>query len=135
MTSTIAILGVLTVAAAAAVLLKTQRPEMGFSVTVLTCVLILSVLILRLTPLLETVETLFSELPLSWEYGSILLKGLGICLLTQTAADSCRDAGESALAGKAELTGKITLLALSVPLFKEVAALAAAMIGGEGVGG
>ena len=135
MSAVTAILGVLVVAAIAAVLLKTQRPELGLSVTVLTCVLILSVLILRLTPLLKTVENLFSGLPVSWEYGSILLKGLGICLLTQTAADTCRDAGETALAGKAELTGKITLLALSVPLFQEVATLAVAMINGEGVGG
>ncbi len=104
------------------------------AVTVLTSILVLRELFLRLSPLLSTAKTLFDGLPLSWEYGSILLKGLGVCLLTQTAADSCRDAGETALAGKAELTGKITLLAMSVPLFEKVAMLAAVMINGEGIG-
>lgn len=132
--TTAAIVGVLLTAAMVSLLLKSQRPELGMAVTVLTSVLVLRELFLRLSPLLTTAKTLFDGLPLSWEYGSILLKGLGVCLLTQTAADCCRDAGESALAGKAELTGKITLLALSVPLFEKVATLAVTMINGEGIG-
>ncbi len=132
--TTVALVGVLTAAAMMALVLKTQRPEMGMALTVLTSALVLTVLVSELTPLLDTAKNLFSELPLSWEYGSILLKGLGVCLLTQTAADLCRDAGEIALANKAELSGKITLLALSVPLFEKVATLAASMIGGEGIG-
>ena len=132
--TTVALVGVLTAAALMALVLKTQRPEMGMALTVLTSALVLTVLVSELTPLLDTAKNLFSELPLSWEYGSILLKGLGVCLLTQTAADLCRDAGEIALANKAELSGKITLLALSVPLFEKVATLAASMIGGEGIG-
>lgn len=132
--TTVALVGVLMAAAMMALVLKTQRPEMGMALTVLTSALVLTVLVSELTPLLDTAKNLFSELPLSWEYGSILLKGLGVCLLTQTAADLCRDAGEIALANKAELSGKITLLALSVPLFEKVATLAASMIGGEGIG-
>ncbi len=132
---TAATLGILVAAALLAVLLKTQRPEQGMLLSVLTAAVVLSVLFLRLEPLLHTADTLFESLPLSQEYGGILLKGLGVCLLTQTAADTCRDAGETALAGKAELTGKITLLALSVPLFEKVATLAATMINGEGFGG
>ena len=34
------------------------------------------------------------------EYGLILFKALGICLITQLASDACRDAGEAALASK-----------------------------------
>ena len=132
--SIVAILGLLTAAALLALTLKTQRPEMGLMITVLTSVMVLTMLFQKLTPLLETAETLFSDLPISWEYGSILLKGLGICLLTQTAADCCRDAGETALASKAELSSKITLLALSVPLFEKVVSLAISMIDNEGIG-
>ncbi len=132
--STVAILGILTVSALLALTVKTQRPEMGLLVTVFVSVTVMTMLFQKLTPLLETAETLFNDLPISWEYGSILLKGLGICLLTQTAADCCRDAGETALASKAELSGKITLLALSVPLFEKVVSLAVSMIDNEGIG-
>ena len=34
------------------------------------------------------------------EYAGMLLKSLGICYLAQLAADSCRDAGQSAIASK-----------------------------------
>lgn len=132
--TTTAILGVLITAALLSVLLRSQRPEWGFALTLITAVLTLSVIFLRLTPLLDTAEALFEKLPLSEEYGGILLKGLGVCLLSQTAADICRDAGEGALANKAELTGKITLLALSVPLFERVATLAVSLINGEAMG-
>ena len=129
-----AILGLLVTAALLAVLLRAWRPEMAILVTLLTAVTVLAVLFWKVEPLLDTVQTLFSGLPFSWEYGSLLIKGLGICFLTQTAADVCRDAGETALADKAELSGKITLLALSAPLFERVAELAVTMINGEAPG-
>ena len=53
----------------------------------------------------------------------------------QLAADACRDAGENAMAAKAELAGKAAMLLLSLPLFEKVAELAASLIGGTGAGG
>ena len=63
-------------------------------------------------------------------YVSIVFKALGVCLLTQLAADACRDAGETGLAAKAELTGKFALLTLALPLFRKVGELAQTLIGG-----
>ena len=59
-----------------------------------------------------------------------MFKTLGICFLAQFAADSCRDAGESALASKVELAGKISILVLSLPLFEDIAQTALGLIGG-----
>ncbi len=50
------------------------------------------------------------------EYIEIMLKGLGICYLTQFSSDICIDFGQTSLASKIELCGKITLAALSIPL-------------------
>ena len=60
----------------------------------------------------------------------MLFKALGICYLTQFAADSCRDAGESALAVKAEIAGRIAVLLISLPLLSQVASTAMDLIGG-----
>ena len=49
----------------------------------------------------------------------ILLKTLGVCFLTQLSADSCRDAGEGALAAKVELAGKLFIVILALPLFQQ----------------
>ena len=40
--------------------------------------------------------------------------------MVQLAADSCRDAGQQAIASKVELAGKVTVLALALPMLKTV---------------
>ena len=50
----------------------------------------------------------------------ILLKGLGICCITQLAVDYCKDCGENALASQACLGGKIALLITAFPLFESL---------------
>ena len=84
-------------------------------------------------PVIGTLRELLSTAALPEEYGAILFKALGICLLTQLAADACKDAGESALASKAELAGKLMLLMLALPLFEKIAQLAASLINGEAI--
>ena len=65
----------------------------------------------------------------------VVLRGAGICLVTQWAADTCRDAGDSALAGKAELTGRILLLLLAVPLYEQILTLIVGVVNGQAVMG
>lgn len=57
-------------------------------------------------------------------YAVFLLKALGIAVLTQCAADICRDAGESGIAGGVELAGKAEILLLCLPLIGEILATA-----------
>jgi stage III sporulation protein AD len=53
-------------------------------------------------------------------YAGVLLKALGVGLVTQTAAEVCRDSGETAIAGKVELLGKAEIMLLSLPLLREL---------------
>ena len=57
-------------------------------------------------------------------YLQILLRALGIALLTQYAAEICRECGESAAAGGVELAGKIEILLLCLPLIDEILSVA-----------
>ena len=47
---------------------------------------------------------------------SIVLKVIGIAYITEFGSQVCRDAGESAIASKIELGGKIIILSLTVPI-------------------
>ena len=53
-------------------------------------------------------------------YASVMLRALGIALLTKICSDVCRDCGESAVAGGVEIGGKLAILALSIPLVREL---------------
>lgn len=126
-----AVVGLTVVAALISVLLRESRPEQGLLIRLGAGTVLLTVVLGQLSPLFSSIQKMLSLSSLSWEYSRLLFKGLGVCLLTQTAADTCRDAGETALAGKAELSGKITLLLLAVPLFEKVAELAISMMNGQ----
>ena len=47
---------------------------------------------------------------------SILLKITGISILTEFAIAICKDSGESAIASKIDLGGKITIIGVSIPI-------------------
>lgn len=128
------LLGLTTITALLCVLLKKRQPEQGMLLGLAAGVLLLLLLLPKLLPLIETFRSLADVSEVAGEYGGLLVKGLGICILTQAAADTCRDAGEQSLAFKAELAGKIALLTLAVPLFEDVAQLALALIGGRETG-
>ena len=53
-----------------------------------------------------------------------VLRALGIAYLTSVAAELCRTCGEQSVVTYIETAGKISLLALAVPLFKELIEIA-----------
>jgi len=53
-----------------------------------------------------------------------ILRALGITYLTCTASDLCRSAGEAAVGNYIELAGRLELLLLCIPLFRELTELA-----------
>lgn len=73
------------------------------------------------SPVLEYINSIAQ--PYTGGYLSILLKAVGISLLSSTSADICRDAGEGAIASKVELLGKCEILALSLPLLADLVEL------------
>lgn len=110
------------------VLLRRYQPELALGVGLLAGIATLGALLGTVLPLLQRVQALAESADIPAAYINVLLKGLGICLLTQLAADTCRDAGEAALANKAELAGKVLLLTVALPLFEEVVTLALSLV-------
>ena len=86
-----------------------------------------TLLITSAKPLLSLITTLGNGANAS-QYIEIILKGLGIVILTQICSDICRDSGESTLAGHIETVGKLELLLLCIPLIKEILATAEALL-------
>ena len=111
------IAGITVAACFAAVLLRRERPEQALAVGLVGGVAVLAVAVTALSPVLREMQALFSAATQAAVYIDVVFRALGICLLTQLAADTCRDAGESAIASKMELAGKITVLTLAVPYF------------------
>ena len=54
------------------------------------------------------------------EYTGTVLKALGIAYLTAIGAELCRSCGEQSVVTYVETAGKIGILALAVPIFREL---------------
>ena len=87
-----------------------------------------TLLIASAKPLISLLTTLGKGSGAS-EYIEIILKGLGIVILTQISSDICRDSGEGTLAGHIETVGKLELLLLCIPLIEEILATAEKLLG------
>ena len=126
----VGIAGIAVCAAIIAAMLRRYHQEYAVIIGIAAGVVILLEVFGSVAPVLDQIGSLLSSSGLSSQYAVILLKTLGICFLVEFAADSCRDAGESALASQVELAGKIAIVILSLPLFQKIASTAVSLIGG-----
>jgi stage III sporulation protein AD len=123
-----ALVGLGLVAAVLSIILRQYKQEFGLYIPLIAGAVILTVIITAMRPALNTVNNLMTAAGMNNIYGQTLLKGLAVCYLTQLATDACKDAGETAIAGKIELGGKIAIVLLSLPLFNSLVELITGLI-------
>lgn len=131
----VTVVGVLLCGALLAAVLRTQRPELAVCLSLLAAALTMGMLLRQLSPLIAALRRMTALGGISDSGLAVVLRGAGICLVAQLAADTCRDAGDRALAGKAELAGRLLLLLLAVPLYEQILTLIVRMVYGQAVTG
>lgn len=104
------------VAVLCALLLKNEKSEYAVFISMAGCLLIFLFGIAKLETILTAVDRLKGYMGAGSEYLPILLRIVGITYLAEFASDLCRDAGFSAVAGQVELAGKLTIMAVSLPV-------------------
>lgn len=101
-------------------ILKQTKKEYAYVLSLLVCSGIFIWLMQGLSEILDYFLRLISFSQISAVYLEVLIKVLGVGYLTQFAVTLCKDAGESAIAAKVELAGKVAVLLLSLPVFEYV---------------
>lgn len=109
------------------VTVRQLRAEIAPLLTVAVTVIVMCAAVSTLAPIIELSVGAASD-GLTSNYAEPLVKSLGIAVLTGCAAGICRDCGESSVAAAVELAGKAEILALSVPLMRELLSLAKNML-------
>ena len=97
-------------------ILKSQRPEIALQISIATGILIFIVIVVKLTAVIDFVQTFSKRADIDSTYITILLKIVGIAYIAEFGAEVCKDAGESSVASKIELAGKVTIVILAVPI-------------------
>lgn len=122
------VIGLCTVAGIVVVFLKDYRPEFALLVSAAAGVFSLMLL---LQPALEIIAEIKGRMETSGltSVFSVLLKTVGICYITDFAADLCRDFGQNSLAAKVETAGKLSIVLVCLPLVASVLKITDKLIG------
>ena len=99
-----------------AVQLKNQKSEYGVYVSLAACIFIFYYAVNKLHIITETLEIIQDYLSVRTVYLQTLLKIAGITYVSEFASAICKDTGYQAIAGQIEVFGKLTILAVSMPI-------------------
>ena len=124
----IAFVGILTVLLYG--LLRQIKPEIAPLIVLGGAAVILLTLADSLLNVSGSVDEMMSLVGLEKENVSLLMKALGICVVTQFAADISYDNSCSSIAAAVELAGRVGAVALAMPMIKTVAQIAIGLING-----
>ncbi len=112
----IKIIGIAFIAVIIIVILKQYRPEFTIYVSILAGVLILIMVSDTLSGIVDMIKNIASKTNINSNFLVILIKITGIAILTEFAVSICKDSGESAIASKVDIGGKVLIISLSIPI-------------------
>ena len=116
----IKIIGVGLIGLIVILLLKQYKPEFVVYVSLLTGVIILTLVIDKLSGVVNIISNLSNQAGINNQFLLILIKITGIAFLTEFAVSICKDSGESAIASKIDFGGKILIIAMSIPIISSL---------------
>lgn len=105
------IVGILT-----ALQLKAQKPDYSVYLCLGVSLLIFSCVAEKLSVIVDGIQVIQDSLPLKAGYIQILMKIIGITYIAEFASDLCKDAGYQTIAGQIQIFGKLSVLAVSIPV-------------------
>ena len=122
------VISVAVIAVFLSVIIRHYRAEYSVFISLGAAIVIWAMLSPTLSSALDSMKIMLGGVGVDNGYISIVFKTLGICILTQIASDLCRDCGESALATKTELAGKIIILTVAMPMITSIAQISVELI-------
>lgn len=96
---------------------KSGKSEYGIYISIAVSLLILFGMSGKLSVITDTIDTIGSYIRVENVYITAMLKMLGIAYLAEFASGICKDAGYQTVAGQIEIFAKLSILALSMPVF------------------
>jgi stage III sporulation protein AD len=99
-----------------ALVLKEQRPVFAFLLAVFTGIVIFLFLLGKLATVIRVLEDLAVQSNINMVFLKTILKIVGIAYIAEFGAQIVRDAGMESVASKIELSGKILIMVMAVPI-------------------
>lgn len=110
------IIGVGLIALIIIIIVKQYRPEFTIYVSLIAGTLIIFLIMDKMSAIIDLLSNLSNKTAINNEFLILLIKITGIAFLTEFAVSICKDTGESAIANKVDLGGKVIIISMSIPI-------------------
>jgi stage III sporulation protein AD len=116
----IKIIGIGLISLIMTIIIKQHRPEFAIYISVIAGVLILTLVLGKVSGIITLLSNLADKTAINRNFLYLLIKITGVALLTEFAVSICKDSGESAIASKIDIGGKVTIIAISIPIISSL---------------
>ncbi|AEH53724.1 stage III sporulation protein AD [Heyndrickxia coagulans] len=110
------IAGVALITTFLALILKEQKPNFAFLLTLFAGCFIFLFLMDKIYEIIHLLQKIAQKGNVDTMYIETILKIIGVAYIADFAANITKDAGQGALAAKVELAGKIIILTMAIPI-------------------
>ena len=102
------------------IIVRQYKPEFTLYVSLIAGALILLLIMDKLGGIIDLLTTLSNKTAINNEFLTLLIKITGIAFLTEFAVSICKDTGESAIANKVDMGGKVIIVSMSIPIISSL---------------
>lgn len=102
------------------VLLKEQRGDIALILTIFSSLAIVLFAINKIGEVITLLDNLANNSGINKEYLVIIIKVTGIAYIVEFGKNICIDAGQTSIATKLEMAGKVIIVSLSIPIISSL---------------
>ncbi len=99
-----------------ALILKEQKKDLAIIITIFASIAILILVLNEISSIVSLLNDLITKSGINKNFLTIILKVTAITYLVEFGKNVCQDAGQTAIASKIELAGKVVIVSLSIPI-------------------
>ena len=98
------------------IIVKQYRPEFVIYVSIIAGAIILMLIMDKVSSIINLLTALSNKTVVNNEFLTLLIKITGIAFLTEFSVSLRKDSGETAIANKIDIGGKVIIISMSIPI-------------------
>ncbi len=122
------LMGLCLMAAVMVMVLRPMHAQMAGLLSITFGVMAVGVVLPQIQGYIDGISAFLASIQLDAQYLRLMLKAMGIVLVTQLCVQTCADLEAPSIARRAELCGRIALLGVAMPVFMELTQLAVGVL-------
>ena len=102
------------------VLKSVKKEDFALIITIIASIILFTFVLLKLESITTLLNDLITKSGINKDYLVLLLKVTGISYIIELTTNICKDAGNTSIASKVEMLGKVSIVVLTIPILTTV---------------